>query len=72
MISEVALPFLGIDLSIGFGWRRLHDLSANFALILLGIHTALHWSWIVNTFNKYLIQPTFQFFSARSKKDSST
>lgn len=71
MISEVALPFLGINLPMGFGWRRLHDLSANFGLILLGLHTALHWSWIVNTFNKYLIQPILSLFSAKQEKDVS-
>src|SRR5689334_719510 len=48
MISEVALPAMNIQLPPGFGWRRLHDLSANVVLILLGLHTALHWSWIVN------------------------
>jgi hypothetical protein len=42
MISEVALPLLGIKPPLGFAWRRLHDMSANIGLILLVIHTALH------------------------------
>jgi hypothetical protein len=71
LISEVALPFLGINLSASFVWRRLHDLSANVGLILLGIHTALHWGWIVTAFNKYLLQPIMKLFSARQKKDAS-
>jgi hypothetical protein len=71
LISEVALPSLGVKLPVGFAWRRLHDMSANFALILLGIHTALHWNWIVNTFNRYISQPILFLFTGRSKKDGS-
>ncbi|MCE9647783.1 MAG: DUF4405 domain-containing protein [Chloroflexi bacterium] len=69
MISEVALPYLGIKLPIGFAWRRLHDMSANIVLLLLGVHTALHWNWIVNTFSKYLIQPFKNLFSLKAGKD---
>ena len=71
MISEVALPSLGIALPLGFAWRRLHDMSANFALILLGLHTALHWGWIVNTFSKYLVHPIKGLFSFKRRKESS-
>jgi len=71
MISEVALPIMGIQLPAGFAWRRLHDMSANIGLILLGLHTALHWSWIVNAFNKYLIQPIVRLFPAKQKEDAS-
>lgn len=71
MISEVALPFLGIHIPRGFAWRRLHDLSANFGLLMLGIHTALHWGWIVNAVNRYLLQPFLGLFSSAQKKDTS-
>lgn len=70
MISEVAMPFFGIKLPEGFAWRRLHDMSANLGLLMLGLHTALHWSWIVNTFGKYLAQPVARIFSAKAKKDA--
>jgi cytochrome b len=69
MISEVALPSLGIKLPTGFLWRRLHDLSANIALVILGVHTALHWSWVVNTFGKYLFQPLVRFFDGKKNRD---
>ena len=72
MISEVAIPFLGVRLPEGFAWRRLHDMSANLGLLMLGLHTALHWSWIVNTFSRYLAQPVLRLFSAKSKKDAAT
>ncbi len=71
MISESALPLLGIHLPQGFGWRRLHDMSANFFLIMLGVHTALHWNWIINSFNRYLIQPVVRLFASGTKKDAS-
>lgn len=71
MISEVALPVMGIQLPAGFAWLRLHDMSANIGLVLLGIHTALHWSWIVTTFNKYLVQPIVRLFPAKQNKDAS-
>lgn len=71
MISEVALPALGIQLPMGFAWRRLHDMSANIGLLLLGLHTALHWGWIINAFNRYLIQPIAGLFSAKQKEDVS-
>lgn len=70
MISEVAMPFLGIILPEGFAWRRLHDMSANLGLLMLGLHTALHWSWIVTTFSRYLVQPVVRLFTAKSKKDA--
>lgn len=70
MISEVAMPFLGIRLPEGFAWRRLHDMSANLGLLMLGLHTALHWSWIVNTFSRYLVQPAARLFTTKSKKDA--
>lgn len=71
MISEVALPAFGIQLPAGFAWRRLHDLSANIGLLLLGVHTALHWNWIVTAFGRYLVQPIAGLFSAKPKEDAS-
>ncbi len=71
MISEVVLPVMGIQFPADFAWRRLHDMSANIGLLLLGIHTALHWSWIVIAFNKYLIRPVVRWIPARQKEDAS-
>ncbi len=54
MISEAALPALGIRLEAGFFWRRLHSISADFSLWLLGMHVALHGRWIVAALKRYL------------------
>jgi hypothetical protein len=67
LISEAVMPALGISLPPGFAWRRLHDMSANLFLLLLGLYTALHWSWIVNTFKRYLIEPMGRLFSKKQK-----
>jgi hypothetical protein len=67
LISESLLPFLGIQLPAGFAWRRLHDTSANLFLLILGLHTALHWNWIVDAFKRYVFQPVGKLFS--SKRD---
>lgn len=71
LISEVALPALGIALPPGFAWRRLHDMSANFFLLLLGLHTALHWSWIVNSIKRYVVEP-FSRLASKKQKDVPT
>ena len=71
LISEVAIPALGVKLPLGFAWRRLHDMSANIFLVLLGLHTALHWGWVVTTFNKYLVQPITKLVSVKRNKDTS-
>jgi Domain of unknown function (DUF4405) len=60
MISESLIPYLGIQLSRNFTWRGLHELSTNLFILLLGLHMALHWSWVVNTFKRYVFQPIFR------------
>ena len=61
MISESVVPSLGFTLPVNFTWRSLHDMSANLSLIIMGIHIALHWNWIVTTvkrlFNRAQRQP---------------
>jgi hypothetical protein len=46
MISQSVVPSLGITLPANFAWRGLHEFSANFAILLMGLHVGLHWSWI--------------------------
>ncbi|MGN6472762.1 MAG: DUF4405 domain-containing protein [Mycobacteriales bacterium] len=50
-LSVVFLPAIGLSSigpqgSIGF-WRRTHSLTANLTLILVPIHVAMDWRWIV-------------------------
>jgi hypothetical protein len=57
MISKSVMPFLGLSGLGNPGWRMIHSTSADAILILIGLHVALHWKWIVNTTNRYLINP---------------
>lgn len=69
MISEAALPALGIQGARSFFWRGLHSASADFALVLIGLHIALHWRWIVATFRRYLVAPFIPGRLAEVKKE---
>ncbi len=69
MISESVLPFLGITLPRNFAWRSLHELSTNLFLALLGLHTAMHWRWVVDAFRRYVFQPLARMFPGRTRKD---
>jgi hypothetical protein len=57
LISEVALPLIGVQLTGGGMWRGLHKTSANLFVPLVGLHVALHWHWIVNMFKRFAIAP---------------
>jgi hypothetical protein len=57
LISEVALPLVGIQASQGFAWRRLHEVSANLSLLLIGLHIALHWQWIASMVKRFVWAP---------------
>ena len=69
MISESLMPYLGIQLPRNFAWRGLHEFSTNLFILLLGLHTALHWGWVVDTFKRYVFQPIFRLFPSNPDKD---
>jgi hypothetical protein len=48
MISEVVLPMFGIR-PHGSAWRRLHSLTSDAGVILIALHLALHWQWLLKT-----------------------
>jgi hypothetical protein len=62
MISESALPSLGITLPQSFIWRSLHSTTADLFIPILGLHLALHWSWLVGTIKRYVTQPVGGLF----------
>ena len=57
MISKEALPLLGLEVSGGGSWKMIHTLSADAIVFLMGLHVALHWSWIVDAVKRYLLSP---------------
>lgn len=52
LISEAALPLLGIAIQPDSFWHLIHHNSSNLLFPFLGVHLALHWSWIVRTSKK--------------------
>jgi hypothetical protein len=57
MISNAVLPSLGIQLARNAYWSRLHALTTDLSIFMLGLHVALHWNWIVKMVNIFIIQP---------------
>jgi Domain of unknown function (DUF4405) len=53
LISEVALPELGITVRAGSFWRQMHGTTATLTLILVPIHAALRWRWIVGVARRF-------------------
>jgi hypothetical protein len=65
MISRSILPVLGIQVANNPSWRFLHSFSADLALLLVGLHVALHWKWILHGCKRYLFTPLKQRFQPR-------
>jgi hypothetical protein len=57
MISEVALPLLGVSFERDGVWMVVHKLASDAAVVLIGLHVALHWRWIVNVTRRLLSRP---------------
>src|ERR1700683_3765586 len=53
LISEVALPQLGITPPASSFWRQMHGTTATLTLILVPIHAALDWRWIVGVARRF-------------------
>ncbi|MFK7805870.1 MAG: DUF4405 domain-containing protein [Anaerolineae bacterium] len=56
IISEAALPAMGINITIDPFWQGMHDLTANLTMLLIGIHLAMHWPWIKSAFSRYILK----------------
>ncbi len=71
MISKDVLAALGIQLdSVAGGWKMIHKFSSDASLILLGIHFALHWKWIVTNVKRYVTNPVLGLFQRPAPQPS--
>jgi hypothetical protein len=59
MISKVVLSTFGLSGSHDAIWRWLHTSATNATLIIVGLHVALHWKWIISTVKRDVWQPSF-------------
>ncbi|MEA5077652.1 MAG: DUF4405 domain-containing protein [Anaerolineaceae bacterium] len=62
MMSKAVLPTLGISVSGGGSWKQIHSLASEISIFLVAAHFALHWSWIVGVFKKYVGNPVKSMF----------
>ncbi len=62
MISRSVLPALGIQLNVGQGWRSIHFMLSDASVILIGLHFALHWKWVVSNVGRYIVNPVRGLF----------
>lgn len=46
---------LGLQLAVSEAIQPLHLLASHLSLVLIGLHVALHWKWIVTHTQKYLL-----------------
>ncbi len=63
MLSEVALPALGITLAAGGAWHAIHSISANAIIALSVLHVVVHWKWILNAVKRYVVAPVTGLFN---------
>jgi hypothetical protein len=59
MISKVVLSAFGLTGQHDGIWRVVHTTATTAAVILVGLHVALHWKWVVSTVKRYVWQPVF-------------
>jgi cytochrome b len=57
LVSQTIARTLGIQFQVSRAWREIHSLSADATLLLIGLHFAMHWKWIVNTIQRYIFKP---------------
>ena len=57
MISKVVLSTFGLTGQHDGIWRVVHTTATNVALIIVALHVALHWKWIVGTLKRTIWQP---------------
>jgi hypothetical protein len=72
LISESVLPALGLHAVRQPAWRVLHTATANLTLVLVALHFALHWIWVVNTFARIFIRPVRRLFGKRPLQPAAT
>ncbi len=66
VISKSVLPTLGIQLNAGGSWRSIHFMLSDASVILMGLHFALHWKWVVSNIGRYIVNPVRNLFQKQS------
>lgn len=56
VISEQALPGLGIPIVVDPFWTEVHLFTANSVTIMLGVHLAMHWQWLFSNLKRTVLR----------------
>lgn len=56
LISREALPFFGLTMTRDRTLELLHHQASDLTVLLLGLHVAIHWGWIVGMVRRILPQ----------------
>jgi hypothetical protein len=54
LISREALPLLGITMARDRTLEFLHHQASDITVLLLGLHVAIHWSWIMGMLRRII------------------
>lgn len=54
VISESALPSLGFPRPRDRFWSVIHDVSSEALLVMIGVHLAMHWNWVMAASARFL------------------
>ncbi len=66
MISQSVLSTLGIQLDVSSSWKSIHSLMSDASVLLLGLHFALHFKWVVTNMGRYVVNPIRGLFQRGS------
>ena len=69
VISEIALPQLGIQIPRAMAWRGIHGLASDAGVIILGLHLGLHWQWLVGTISRHVVKPVISLFHRPARRE---
>ena len=54
VISQYALPGLGVPQHGSQRWEQLHNFTSSLITVVVALHVALNWSWIKRAFRRYV------------------
>jgi len=66
LISKDVMSTLGLQLNVSGSWKLLHTLMSDASVMMLGVHVALHWKWILNSIGRYIVSPVRGLFQRRA------
>jgi hypothetical protein len=64
MMSKTVLVAMGIQVgNAGRSVKMIHSTASNIAVLLSGLHLALHWKWLVSTVKAHIVSPVASLFT---------